>query len=80
MGNHAQISLSFQQIFFCYPTFKVDGGDCIDYPKQGDEISKHRDENLSQGRHPKCFGRGPVPVSPGFPLKACGNDGLGLGS
>ena len=25
---------------------------------------------------PNVFIGGPVPVSPGFPLKACGNDGL----
>jgi hypothetical protein len=25
---------------------------------------------------PECFNRGPVRNSPGFPLKACGDDGL----
>jgi hypothetical protein len=34
------------------------------------------DENYLRGVTPECFYRGPVPVSPGFPLKACGNDGL----
>src|SRR5213593_3100429 len=27
---------------------------------------------------PNVFIGGPVPNSPGFPLKACGNDGLGI--
>src|SRR4030095_13033836 len=28
-----------------------------------------------KGVTPECFYRGPVRISPGFPLKACGNDG-----
>jgi hypothetical protein len=34
--------------------------------------------NLSQGRHPRMFLSGVQSEHPpGFPLKACGNDGLG---
>jgi hypothetical protein len=28
----------------------------------------------TKGVTPECFNRGPVPVSPGFPIKAFGND------
>ena len=56
------------------------------------EVSEHSDENISQRRTPERFNRGstmltmtlrhvewvggPVPVSPGFPIEAFGNDGL----
>jgi hypothetical protein len=35
-------------------------------------------ENDLKAVTPECLIGGPVPISPGFPLKACGNDGLRL--
>ena len=35
-----------------------------------------RSDDFSQGVTPECFNRGPPRNSRGFPLKACGNDGL----
>ena len=34
------------------------------------------DENLPKGVTPECFNRGSIPISPGFPIDAFGNDGL----
>src|SRR4029434_8049770 len=43
-------------------------------------VSEHSHKNLSKRRHPNILIGGPGPVSPGFPLEACGNDGLLFGS
>ena len=53
-----------------------------DSPKSNNElprsklgVSKVHRANDSNTVSPECFHRGPDPDSPGFPLKACGNDG-----
>jgi hypothetical protein len=39
-------------------------------------VSKDVYVNFPKRVTPECLNRGPDPDSPGFPLKACGNDGL----
>ena len=39
-------------------------------------VSDHSEEHCPKGVTLECFNRGPVPVSPGFPIEAFGNDGL----
>jgi hypothetical protein len=50
------------------------------YPAASCGISQKRDESYPKASPPNVFIGGPVPVSPGFPLKACGNDGLRKGN
>jgi hypothetical protein len=51
--------------------------DGMNYSAASCGVTKKIDENLSQGRHPgDVFIGGPVRTSPGFPLEACGNNGL----
>jgi hypothetical protein len=57
------------------PAFTTKDGDRIDATDTVDTYELTR-ENFSKVVTPECFYRGLVGVSPGFPLKACGNDGL----
>jgi hypothetical protein len=52
----------------------------MNYPAAGCGVSEKRDENYPKASPPNVFIGGPVPVSPGFPLKACGNDGRRKGN
>jgi hypothetical protein len=42
-------------------------------------VLEEGDENNPKASPPNVFIGGPVPNPPGFPLKACGNDGLRIG-
>ena len=52
----------------------------MNYPAASCGVSEKRDENYPKASPPNVFIGGPVPNSPGFPLKACGNDGLRKGN
>ena len=69
------------------------GYSSVNYPAASCGVSEQCDANFPKGVTPECFYRGsamltttlsqvggPVPDSPGFPLKACGNDGLRNGN
>ena len=52
----------------------------MNYPAASCEISEECKGNYLKGVTPNVFIGGPVPDSPGFPLKTCGNDGLRKGN
>jgi hypothetical protein len=52
----------------------------MNYPRSKLWVSEKHDENYPKASPPNVSIRGPVGVSLGFPLKACGNDGLRKGN
>jgi len=50
----------------------------VNYRAASSGESEHRDENsfISKASPPNVLIGGPVPISPGFPIEAFGNDGL----
>src|SRR6266576_992692 len=48
----------------------------MNYPAASCGVSEERDETILRASPANVFIGGPVPDPPGFPLKACGNDGL----
>jgi hypothetical protein len=50
----------------------------MNYPAASCAVSG--DEICLKGVTPECFNRGSSSDSPGFPLEACGNDGVRIGN